>query len=108
MTDVPSYFHIPLRPGTPQRFSIRLGQKDYVLTLRYRNIVEGGWVLDIEDAVGTMILAGVPLVTGADLLAQYKHLGFGGRLWVQTMSEPDAAPTFEHLGEDGRLYWVTG
>jgi uncharacterized protein DUF6983 len=47
------------------------------------------------------------LVTGADLLAQYKHLGFTGALVVQTVSNPDAVPTFANLGDDGQVYWVT-
>jgi predicted Zn-dependent protease with MMP-like domain len=105
---MPDVFQIPLKVGTPQRFSITLGQVDYQLTLKHRDINEGGWVLDIADTSGTPILEGVPLVTGADLLAQYSHLGFGGRLWVQTLSDPDAVPTFENLGDDGLLYWVTG
>lgn len=105
---MPSYFRIPLETGTPQRFSITLGGVEYQLTLRYRNIAEGGWVLDIADANGTAIIGGIPLVTGADLLAQHKHLGLGGRLWVQTLSNPDAVPTFDNLGDDGVLYWVTG
>ena len=102
-----SYFQIPLETGTPQTINITLGQVEYRLTLRYRNVDQGGWVLDIADERGNEIIDGIPLVTGADLLAQYKHLGFGGRLWVQTLSDPDAVPTFENLGEDGLLYWVT-
>lgn len=101
------YFQIPLEVGTPQRFSITLGQREYQITLRYRNVEQGGWCADIADANGTPIIEGVPLVTGADLLAQYKHLNFGGRLWVQTLSNPDAVPTFDNLGADGLLYWVT-
>jgi hypothetical protein len=104
---MPNFFKIPLVVGTPQRFSITLGQVEYQLTLRYLNIDEGGWIIDIADAIGTPIVQGIPLVTGADLLAQYKHLGFGGRLRVQTLSDPDAVPTFENLGDDGALWWVT-
>lgn len=105
---MPQYFRIPLKGGTPQRFTITLGQIEYQLTLRYRNIDQGGWCVDIADAIGAAIIAGIPLVTGADLLEQYKHLNFGGRLWVQTLSDPDAVPTFDNLGSDGLLYWVTG
>lgn len=99
-------FPIPLAVGVPQTFPIQLGGIQYQLTLLYRNITEGGWVLDIADASGTPIVQGIPLVTGADLLAQYKHLGFNGSLACQTTSNPDAVPTFENLGSDGLLYWV--
>jgi hypothetical protein len=102
-----SIFKIPLQVGTPQKFTITLGQVDYQLTLQYRNVAEGGWILDISDTVGNPIVQGIPLVTGVDLLAQYRHLGFTGRLWVQTLSDPDAVPTFDNLGNDGLLYWVT-
>lgn len=102
-----AYFRIPLAVGQPQRLAVTLGQVEYQLTLRYLNINEGGWILDIADAIGMPIVQGIPLVTGADLLAQYTHLGFAGRLWVQTLSDPDAVPTFENLGGDGVLWWVT-
>lgn len=99
-------FPIPLAVGVPQTFPIQLGGSQYQLTLLYRNITDGGWVLDIADANGTPIVQGIPLVTGADLLAQYKHLGFTGALVCQTTSNPDAVPTFTNLGDDGQLYWV--
>lgn len=104
---MPNYFQIPIKAGAPQRFSITLGGTEYRLTLRYLNVTEGGWVLDIADASGAAILLGIPLITGADLLAQYKYLGLGGRLWVQTTKDPDAVPTFDNLGDGAYLYWVT-
>lgn len=107
MIAVPNYFKIALAVGAPQRFAITLGQVEYQLTLKYLNVDEGGWIIDIADAIGSPIVQGIPLVTGTDLLAQYQHLGFGGRLWVQTLSDPDAVPTFENLGDDGVLWWVT-
>lgn len=99
-------FEIPLDVGTPQRFTVTLSQVDYLMTLRYRNVPEGGWILDIADSSGTPIVEGIPLVTGSDLLAQYRHLGFRGALRVQTTNDPDAVPTFENLGAAGKLYWV--
>lgn len=101
------YFEVPLSVGRPQRLNVRLGQVEYQLTLRYLNVEQGGWLLDIADAIGNPMVLGIPLVTGANLLEQYEHLGFGGRLWVQTLSDPDAVPTFENLGDDGVLWWVT-
>ncbi len=103
---LPAIYEIPLQTGIPQSFQIQLAGVQYRLTLQYRNDPAGGWVLDIADAVGNDIVTGIPLVTGADLLAQYGYLGFGGRLRVQTSSNPDAVPTFKNLGDDGLLYWV--
>jgi hypothetical protein len=99
-------FEIPLDVGTPQQFSVTLSQVDYLMTLRYRNVEAGGWCLDIADTSGNSIVEGIPLVTGCDLLEQYKHLGFTGSLVVQTTNDPDAVPTFENLGDAAKLYWV--
>ena len=101
-----SFFTIPLTPS-PQRFGITLGGTDYRLTTRYRNAPEGGWTLDIADNNDVPVVVGIPLVTGANLLEQYPHLGFRGRLYVQTLDEPDAVPTFDNLGRDSLLFWVT-
>ncbi len=100
-------YTIPLVAGTPQTFPISLGGTPYTLAFRYRNTVEGGWIMDIADAGGNAILNGVPMVTGANLLAQYAHLGFQGGLFVQTTTDPDAVPTFGNIGTDALLYWVT-
>lgn len=102
-----SILKIPLKVGVPQTFQITLGGIPYQLTLRYRNTDQGGWTVDIDDDAGNFILHGVPLVTGANLLAQYGYLHLGGGLFVQTTSNPDAVPTFENIGDDGLLYWVT-
>lgn len=101
-----TYFTIPLQ-AQPQTFSIILSGVTYNFTLLYRNVDMGGWCLDIADANNVPIVQGIPLVTGANLLAQYTYLGFVGTLWVQTQSDPDAVPTFANLGTDGLLYYVT-
>lgn len=98
-------FQIPLTP-TPQRFGITLSGRDYRLTTRFRNVPEGGWTLDIADADDVPIVQGIPLVTGANLLEQYPHLGFRGRLFMQTLDNPDAVPTFDNLGREALLFWV--
>jgi hypothetical protein len=99
-------FEIPLSPK-PQTFGITLAQVSYRMTVRWREAAEGGWFLDIADETGAPILLGLPLVTGADLLAQHRHLGFGGGLYVQTDRDLDAVPTCTNLGDAGRLYFVT-
>lgn len=102
-----SIYSIPVQEGTPQTFTVTLGGITYQMSLKYRNIDQGGWTLDIADQSGNPILNGIPLVTGCDLLAQYTHLGFGGSLVVQTSSDPDAVPTFSNLGGDAQIYWVS-
>lgn len=99
-------YEIPLSP-TPQSFSIALGGATYRVTVKYHNVDMGGWVIDIADAAGSPLVNGIPLVTGCDLLGQYAYLGFSGELRVQTSNAPDAVPTWENLGDQSHLYWVT-
>ncbi len=98
-------YEIPLSP-TPQRFSITLAGVEYILTVKWNAAQDAGWTVDIADAFGAAILSGVPLVTGADLLAQYAYLNFGGQLVVQTDHDTDAVPTFDNLGETSHLFFV--
>lgn len=103
---MPTFYEIPLTPD-PQRFTVTLSGVDYRLTVQYRAAGGSGWVLDIADTSNEPIVSGIPLVTGVDLLGQYRHLGFSGRLWVQGASDPDDVPTFEDLGIGSHVFWVT-
>lgn len=100
-----SAFEIPLQ-ATNQRFSISLDGVVYVMSVVYRDDVEGGWVLDIYDANENPLVLGLMLVTGADLLGQYRYLGFAGSLIVRNDDGSEEAPTFSNLGNLSRLYWV--
>ena len=106
------YFsEIPLN-NTPVRFGISLQDVRYQLTIRYRStgIAGGcGWTIDIADTYGAPLVSGIPMVTGADLLAQYEYLNFGGGLMVATDGDDKGAhvPTFGNLGTSSHLYWVT-
>ncbi len=101
------FYTIPLQ-GNPETFKITLAGVDYFLTVKYQNTDQSGWFLDIYDSQNNPLVCGIPLVTGCNLLEQYAHFGFGGRLWVQTDHDPDAVPTFKNLGTEANLYWVTG
>lgn len=101
-----TFYEIPLTPD-PQRFTVTLSGMDYRMTVQYRDAGGVGWVLDIADPSNQLLVSGIPLVTGVDLLAQYRHLEFGGRLWVQGAGNPDDVPTFEDLGIGSHVFWVT-
>lgn len=98
-------FEVPLSP-MPQRFLITLGDTEYQLTLTYRDAPEAGWILDIADVDGNTMIAGIPLVTGADLLEQYGYMGFAGALTVATDGDLDAVPTFHNLGTEAHLFFT--
>lgn len=97
-------FRVPLVPSA-QRFSVFLSNVQYVLEAKW-NTISNCWVLDILDQNGTPVLCGVPLITGADLLAQFEYLDIGGAMIVQTDNAPESVPTYENLGSTGNLYYV--
>lgn len=98
-------YRVPLRDG-PQTLTIALSGVVYSLRVRYCARVEL-WVLDIADADGNMLVRNMPMVTGADLLAQYRHLGFGGALIARNADvDDDSPPGFDDL--EGALLYVTG
>lgn len=105
-----TYLEIPLTANENQRLQVTLNGATYTMVARW-NGVSKCWILDIYDAAGTApILRGVPLITGADLLAQYAYLELGGMLIALTIAvghPPEEVPTFENMGIDGYLYYVT-
>lgn len=96
-------YEIPLRPEA-QRFTIAINGAVYGLRLIYADIEEGGWLLDIADADGNPLVASIPLVTGADLLEPYAHLGIGAKLYIVTDGAPYLPPSYAALGATSRLY----
>ena len=109
---MPDVSEIPLS-GWPQRFNLNVPLEGgsgavgkYFMVFQYRNAPMGGWVMDINDGAGNPLVCGIPLVTGADLLAQYAYLGLGGHIVVVSDAAPDAVPTFDNLGSGSHVYWV--
>lgn len=99
-------FEIPLSPQA-QKFNIQLGTVTYNLRLSWNDAPTGGWVLDLLDVNDVPIICGIPLITGADLLEQYDYLNIGGSLEVQTDFDVNAVPTFQNLGIQSHLYFIT-
>jgi hypothetical protein len=77
----------------------------YGMTIQWRETMAQCWVLDLKDNAGAVLLAGVPLLPGANLLAQYPDLDFPGELWVASEGT-DAPPTYDNLGVNSHLYYV--
>lgn len=100
-------FLIPL-VNTPQAFEIALAGVNYKLTCKWNDAEQGGWVLDIADAdTAVPIVANIPLITGADCLDGLAYLGINGQLIVFTDGDDTAVPTFENLGVESNLYFLT-
>jgi hypothetical protein len=97
-------YEIPLI-SDPQTLTIVLSKIPYNLTILW-NDASNCWVLDIADINNTKILSGIPLVTGVNLLGQYRYLGFIDQLTVETDGDTTAIPTFENLGSASHLYFT--
>lgn len=96
---------IPL-VSSPQRLSISLAGTTYNLRVYWCRPAQV-WILDILDVNSKPLILNIPLVTGADLLAQYTYAGIAGKLFAQTTTGTLLPPTFANLGSAGNLYFVT-
>jgi len=100
-------FLVPLQ-NIPQQFTISLANKQYLMTCRWNDADDAGWVLDFVDSVTDVpIASNIPLITGADCLAGLEYLGFEGQLIVFTDGNPNAVPTLINLGVESNLYFET-
>jgi len=89
-----------------QIVSTRLFGVEYRIKLAW-NVAAHIWVMDFFAFDGTPIMRGIPIVTGADLLAQFEYLGFHGQLLALTdQTRGDLPPDFENLGGTGHVYFL--
>lgn len=102
-----NWFIIPL-VNIPQIFNISLAGVNYNMTVKWNEFDEGTWLFDLENSdTNTPLLFGAPFVTGTNLLANLEYLGIGGSLIVYTNGDPSLVPTFDNLGSDANLYFLT-
>lgn len=99
-------FIIPLI-NEPQQFEIALAGVNYLMTCKWNDSDDAGWVLDIADDSGTPIICNMPLITGADLLDGMDYLGIQGSLFIFTDGDDFATPTLLNLGVESNLYFQT-
>lgn len=98
---------VPLT-NIPQVFTISLAGVDYFMTVKWNDAFEAGWEFDLADAVtNTSIVAGIPLITGADCLSGLDYLGIDGQMIVYTDGNDTAVPTLLNLGVESNLYFLT-
>lgn len=99
-------FEIPLRP-IAQTLTTFLRATQYGLTLKWNDPAQC-WMMDIADANGNQVISGLPVVTGADILEQFAYLDVGkGGMITQTDHDADAIPTYENLGVQSHVYYLT-
>lgn len=94
---------IPLSPDN-QQFSVTLSGTTYRMRIIWRDPV---WCLDLMRSDKTPLALNLPLVTGAELLAQYSYLDLGFKLAVVCDIPGQENPTKTDLGITSHLYAVT-
>jgi hypothetical protein len=95
---------IPLKAATAQQFLCEINGTTYGLSFYYLDTDMGGWAFDLCDQNFEPLAAGLQLVTGADLLAQYEYLNFGFTLYCVTDGAPFIPPWWSNLGQTSHLY----
>ena len=90
---------IPLSPEN-QQFSISLAGQSLQMAVTWRAVF---WCLDVMDSSGADLIKGIPLITGADLLAQYGYMGLGFKLVVVCDDSTQDYPTKTDLGGRSHL-----
>lgn len=96
-------YEIPLTPDN-QYFQVILGGVSYSLRIVWRDVA--GWIMDVQDKSGVVILSGVPLVPGVDLLEQFPELGIAGSLVTFCNNGAPEYPTGTNLGTYSHLIFV--
>lgn len=84
-----------------QTFKITISGTLYQIKIIWR---ESLWLMDLMDSYGALIIGGIPLVTGCDLLAQHSYLGLGFSLFVLCDAPLQVYPTQYDLGVYSHLY----
>jgi hypothetical protein len=98
-------FRIPLE-NRAQRFAVDLAGRSLVMVSRWNGEMPA-WVLDLYDGnTREPLILCLPLVTGLDLLEQFRHVGIPGTLVCTTLADELAPPTFDNLGAEAILGYI--
>lgn len=97
--------NIPILNNNAQTLNILFGQVKYTLYFKY-NDRASIWTIDISEAdSGKILIEGVPLVLGQELLSPYN---FGiGRLLLIDQREKHLEARFDDFENNARLYWFS-
>jgi hypothetical protein len=102
------YYTIPVTNEPDQNFICTVPVNGQNITLRFRlryNTQGGYWWLTLADKNGNVLVDGVPLLTGQNILEQYQYLNIGSAYVVKTGSSPLDSPDEQSLGKDFLLVW---
>lgn len=104
-----SYMQIPLTNDPDQNFTCTIPVDGKNLKLKLRvcfNTAMNYWIMSITNSTtNALILDAIPLLTGVDLLGQYKYLGLGSSAIINKGNSTLDSPNSKTLGTDFVLIW---
>jgi hypothetical protein len=99
---------IPINSAPGQTFNVAVSINGAVYTffvILAFNEVAAYWIMSISDANQNLLVQGIPLVTGLNLLRQYQYLGIGSIYLINTTGVDIDYPNNNDLGSDFHLVW---
>lgn len=97
-------YELPMTDDASQEFVCELNKVKYLFRVQL-NVRAGVWTLDVNSSNDETIIAGLPLVLGADLLANERFTS--GMLFLVDYSGSNLDPTAKNFGNYG-LIWDDG
>ena len=99
-------FEFPLSPNA-QQMTVPIGDEQFTFRFAWSDSPDGGWFIDVLRLDGSPLVRGLPLTAGENVLQQFDYLGIPGEIRVQTDNDPLVEPTYDNLGLNGRVFFVT-
>ncbi|MNO26506.1 hypothetical protein D3C76_163600 [compost metagenome] len=95
-------FLVPLE-NIPQDFNMVVAGNQVRIVCKWNEF--SGWLIDLYDSVTQEpLIMAIPLVTGCDLLEQFRYVGVTSNAIVYTDGDQYAVPTLDNLGNESNLY----
>lgn len=106
-----SYYRIPINNAPNSEYAFRISMRNNTVNLdirvkmRYMDIYDV-WLMDVyDDRAGKLLVAGIPVVLGTNLLGQYTYLNIGEAYILNVKNSPLMHPNNKTLGSDFILVW---
>jgi hypothetical protein len=95
---------IPLTNVPIKEFTIDLDGNTYRLDLHW-NIVDAAWYMNLSGITNDVLINGIKLVTGPNLLKPYAQIELGA-IYMVDESEQQLDADFDTIGIDVQMYYV--
>ena len=103
-------YTIPLTTDPNNSFQCALTLNGTAYTLGFflsYNTIAGYWEMTISNALtDTVLISGIPLLTGCNLLGQFEYMGLGSAYIINSDNNSNDSPDDTNLGTSFVLEWV--